>query len=281
MDLSTVIVNWNSGPRLSVLIASLEGLRDELNEILVVDNASKDGSAEVAGNLDWVSLTRFPENRGFAGAANFGISESVGSWVLLLNPDIRIEPESVRGLYQAAHQLPKSAVVCGQLISTSGESQQTFQIRDLPTLRSVLADAFFIEEWAGNAGAGATLKRFDSQGAYEVEQPAAACWLLRKEAWIAVDGFDESFHPAWFEDVDFCRRILEKGNWKVYYLPHFTIAHEGGASVSELGYSSFLKLYYGNLLRYWKKHHYSSYLPVWIVVKLSLAVRLIHTRFCR
>ena len=101
-----------------------------------------------------------------------------------------------------------------------------------------------------------------------VDQPAAAFWLLRKEAWTSVGGFDEEFHPAWFEDVDFCKRLKLHG-WEVLYLPQPCAWHKGGASLEHLSYKRFIKQYYRNQLVYWRKHHSVTLPLIWVPVKLG------------
>ena len=87
----------------------------------------------------------------------------------------------------------------------------------------------------------------------DVEQPAAACLLVRRDAFDAVGGFDEAFHPAWFEDVDFCRRLLDAG-WRIRYVAGARVVHEGGVAMRTLGLGSFSTIWYRNLLRYAGKH---------------------------
>ena len=217
MDLSAVIVNWNSGRHLGRLLASLEGLGEDLAEILVVDNTSNDQSPDAAADFPRVRLLRMEGNLGFAGAANRGIGLTRTQLVLLLNPDLELNPEGVRSLYQEMDQRPTAAIVSGELTDGEGIPQTDFQIRPLPTGWSVIRDVLFLDELframakpfrPSGAGPFRSAASIDSNAqAVEVEQPAAAFWLLRKDAWEAVGGFDEQFRPAWFEDVDFCKRV--------------------------------------------------------------------------
>lgn len=273
MDLSIVIVNWNSGPYLSHLLDSLRPLRDEIAQVIVVDNGSWDNSESEAAGDAAVVLSKFQENQGFARAANIGIEATITRYVLLLNPDIRIVPETVRKLWEEMERRPRLAIACGALVSESNESQEAFQIRALPTLSSVLMDALFLDDLFGYLKGGpASSEVVKGSRGVEVEQPAAAFWLMRREGWEEIGGFDESFFPAWFEDVDFCKRLLESG-WKIMFFPQYPVVHRGALSLEYLSYREFVHIYYSNLLRYWAKHHKSSVPLIWLPVKIGTVVR--------
>ena len=77
--------------------------------------------------------------------------------------------------------------------------------------------------------------------------------MIRRDAFEDVGDFDEQFYPAWYEDVDFCRRLKAKG-WQVYFAPEAQFLHEGGYSVDAMGAPDFLRSYYSNQLRYARKH---------------------------
>ena len=86
-----------------------------------------------------------------------------------------------------------------------------------------------------------------------VEQPAAAALMIRRSAYEDAGKFDEQFYPAWYEDVDFCRRLLLK-QWELYFAPEAIFCHEGGYSANRIGAPEFLRVYYSNQLRYARKH---------------------------
>jgi GT2 family glycosyltransferase len=270
VKLSVVIVNWNSGSHLARLLESLQSVRSDVGRIIVVDNASTDGSQSVAEGAPAVEVIACASNRGFAGGANLGIGASKDPYILLLNPDVKVEGDSLRGLYREIEARPGAAVVCGRLLDEKGGSQAAFQIRPLPSWRSVLREVLFLDELVDLWRAGRVAPEPE---AGPVEQPAAAFWLLRRAAWQALGGFDERFYPAWFEDVDFCARLRENG-WGVLYFPRWTATHRGGLSLDRLGYGEFLRIYHRNLLRYWRKHHRWSLPLVWPAVRLGLLLRL-------
>jgi GT2 family glycosyltransferase len=112
-----------------------------------------------------------------------------------------------------------------------------------------------------------------------VEQPAAAAWLVRRSVWNELGGLDESFAPAWWEDVDFCARLRETGRKRgttsagFWVAPRARITHRGGSSLAQLTDSEFLVAYHRNLLRYAGRHHPGSLGPVRAGLRLSLALR--------
>lgn len=277
MELSVVIVNWNSGEYLARLIDSLSPLRQDLVRVVVVDNASDDSSLEGLDSSDELTVLRLKENFGFAGAANLGISECESAYVLLLNPDLRVIPEAVRSLYDLISRNSTAAIVCGALLDEEGESQREFQIRSFPTTFSVISDALFFDELIELAGFDDSPPVQEAETEPEpvaVDQPAAAFWLVRRRAWDSIAGFDEEFHPAWFEDVDFCRRIKDQG-WQILYVPQPCARHKGGASLQYMSQREFVKHYYQNLLVYWRKHHMKTFPLVWPAVKLGVLIRLL------
>ncbi len=272
MDLSAVVVNWNSGVYLARLLHSLSPLQSELRESLIVDNASEDASLEAAADQP-VELLCLGSNQGFAQAANQGIARTSASFVLLLNPDVEVKVESVRELYDIIRDRPQAAIVCGPLVGTDGDPQDAFQFRSLPDWKQVLIDVLFINvvrRWFDRPAAKgpSSAKVLAPDRAIEVEQPAAAFWILRKEVWEKLGGFDSRFHPAWFEDVDFCKR-LSKTHWKILYCPVQALVHRGGLARHRLGYSAFVDIYYRNMLRYFKKHHPYPYLFLWFPVQFG------------
>ncbi|MFB3904432.1 MAG: glycosyltransferase [Acidobacteriota bacterium] len=273
MDLGVVIVNWNSGEYLARLLASLAPLSAELRSVVVVDNSSRDGSAAAASSFPHVILRQFPANRGFAAAANQGIAQSESRYVLLLNPDIEVCPEMVRELYRRIKENGAAAIGCARLVSPDGSSQDTFQLRPLPGFWNVLTDVLFLDEVVKPFAQSAVPQKAGLSG-IRVEQPAAACWMLKKEAWSELGGFDESFVPAWFEDVDFCKR-LKASRWEIRWFPDLTLTHRGGLSLQTLRYRDFISFYYGNLLRYLKKHHRFLYPLLWLPVMLGSRLRML------
>ena len=284
MNLSVVIVNWNSGEYLTRVLKSLDELRGDLGTIWVVDNASEDSNLDKLGRCADLNILRFKENLGFAGAANEGISQTHSEFVMLLNPDVEVNPRSVRLMYKEIELQPDTAIVCGALTNENGETQRSFQIQKLPTWKSVLLEACFVDHlldfFLGNSRSyKANLLNSDSASfkRIQVEQSAAAFWLLRRKAWDELGGFDSTFYPAWFEDVDFCKRLQGAG-WKIFYFPNLPLIHRGRLALQSLSYSKFVRIFYGNLLKYLRKHHPRAHLLLWLPVYCGMWIRWVMGR---
>ena len=238
MTSTVAIINWNSGrllrPCIESLLATTTG-----SEILVVDNASEDASLEsVQGFQNRLHFVRNSVNRGFAAAVNQAFLATSSSYVLILNPDVRVTPGAVQTLRDFIHAHPRAAAVGGHV----GEK---YLPKPFPTLRTLMFENL-----------GIPVRREDGVVAHtviQVDQPAAAALMVRRDAFDEVGGFDEQFYPAWYEDVDFCRRVKEKG-WELYFASDAKFLHEGGYSAARMGAEDFLRSYYRNQLRYAKKH---------------------------
>lgn len=251
--ISTLVVTWNNRGFLDRCLESLP--RD--SEIVVVDNASTDGSAEfVAEKFPHVRLIRLDRNIGFGAAVNRAAAEAAGTYLLLLNPDAEATPKALDRLMEFLDEHVTCGAAAGRLLSMTEDWQKGFNVRRLPTYGTVTADLLlFRYVWPNNP---LTLKAnaadITDETSQAVEQPAAACLMVRRRTFDQVGGMDERFFPAWFEDVDLCRRILEAG-WTIFFVPKANFRHVGGSSVGALGVARVKRLYYQNLERYMAKHH--------------------------
>jgi N-acetylglucosaminyl-diphospho-decaprenol L-rhamnosyltransferase len=238
---SVVIINWNSGIRLRRCIESLLATTTTA-DIMVVDNASEDDSVErVQGFRNRVSFISNSVNRGFAAAINQAFQTTGTQYVLILNPDVRVMPGAVRTLEEFMDAHPKAG-------AAGGHVNEKYLPKALPTVGALIRENLGLRKIIG-----ATTTALQSKAAVEVEQPAAAAMIIRRDAYESVGGFDERFYPAWYEDVDFCRRLKSAG-WEIYFVPAADFVHEGGYSAEALGAEKFANAYYGNQMRYAQKH---------------------------
>jgi len=253
--ISIVIVNWNSGSLLERCVLSLVAHAPGC-ELVVVDNASSDSSLDFATRLGGVSTIRNRENRGYAAANNQGWNGSRGDPVLFLNPDTEATRGAVNRLEQALKADPSRWAAAGKLVGASGETQIGFNLRAFPTVASVAADMLMLDEiWPANPWTRRyRMADADHDAPREVDQPAAACLMLRRAALERLGGFDENYQPAWFEDVDLCRRIWSLGG-RILFEPGAVFVHQGGSSLRRLTPPEFLQYFHTNQLRYFYKHH--------------------------
>jgi len=248
-DIGIIIVTYNSAAEIG---ACLDAALASGSDILVVDNASCDGTiAEVARR--GVRFIPNPDNRGFAGAVNQGFAEIMNPYILLLNPDAVIE-SSLEPLRQAC-DLPASAGAGGRLVDSRGEAQAGFMVRRLPTPTALILEALLLNRiWPGNrVNRHYRCLDWDDSSRSIVEQPAGAFLMVRRAVWQELGGLDERFCPLWFEDVDFCRRIRDRG-LSLYYVPEAVAKHTGGHSITTLPLEIRLNYWYRGLLRYSAKH---------------------------
>ena len=250
MTSAVAVINWNSGTLLHTCIDSLLATTKGA-EILVVDNASSDNSLEpVAHFRDRVDFIRNSVNRGFAAAVNQAFQSTSSTYVLILNPDVQVPPGAIQLLEEFMDAQPRAGAV-------GGYAGDKYLPRAFPTLGSLVRENLGLgyqtavvpdkREFGGH-----TL-RSEAVQAISVDQPAAAAIMIRRDAYDEAGGFDERFFPAWYEDVDFCRRIKAHG-WEIFFLRAAEFVHSGGYSADALGNETFLRTYYGNQLKYVEKH---------------------------
>ena len=262
MTLGTVVVSWESGPALIACLESLARAGVELSpppDVVVVDNASADlDEGAMRRALPAVTVIRNPVNTGFAAAANQGAAALDTDCLLFLNPDTVAEPGALAALVAGFDERREAVGLAPRLLDDPtghGDDQDAFQHRHLPTLGQVAREqSLFDRLWPTNPWLVRDRYLDRSRDvAFAVEQPAAAALALRREAFSRVGGFDAAFSPAWFEDVDLCKRLSGEG--PILHWPASRFVHIGGVAAAALGYDRFLPLYYRNALRYWRKHH--------------------------
>ena len=239
MSTTIAVIKWNSGNLLRACVDSLLATTRNA-EIVVIDNASTDESVEFAEDLrNRVDFIRNSVNRGFAGAINQAFQTGTSSYVLVLNPDVTALPGSVQMLEDFMDRHPRAGAV-GAYVGDK------YLPRQFPSAGTLVLE---------NLGLGRAAHSAPSRQpeAISVDQPAAAALMIRRDAYEEVEGFDERFFPAWYEDVDFCRRIKAKG-WEIFFMSAAEFPHAGGYSAAALGSERFVRAYYQNQLRYAHKH---------------------------
>jgi GT2 family glycosyltransferase len=229
--------------------------------IIVVDNASRDGSADmVAHDFPTVNLVRSDLNLGFAAANNVAFRSIQSPYTIILNPDAIIDADSLtRSLaFMKAHQ--QAGLLGGRLLDSDGSPQPS--ARNFPSLKNDLLTLMGFS--AGLAqpkrNASADHVRMHPSDAMTVDWVPGAFCMIRTQALRAVNGFDERFF-LYFEEVDLCRRLWEK-NWQVWYDPAIRIEHIGGASASSVDAEKkahlggqLMSWYMRSALLYYRKHH--------------------------
>jgi hypothetical protein len=242
-------------------------------KLIVVDNASSDRTVEFVRERAHVQLIANPENRGFAAAVNQGISACEADYLLLLNPDVNL----LTGVDALIDASKKYGLAAGKLLGLDCHAQAGFTIRRLPTPASLIFELFGINRiWPSNpVNRCYRYQDRDLNQEGPVEQPAGAFLMTRRDVWETLQGFDESFHPVWFEDVDYCRRALDS-DYRIEYVPSVQAFHQGGHSVGRMAPGCRALYWCVSLTRYAAKHFQSAgYRAVCLAVVLSSFPRMV------
>ena len=248
-DIGILVVTYNSGQEIGSCLDA--AIRSGV-EIVVVDNASSDRTIAEVTRRDVKFISNLT-NRGFAGAVNQGFIVLKKPYVLLLNPDAILQSDL--GPLREACELPGAAGAGGRLLDPDGRPQIGFMARQLPTAVTLALEALLLNRVCPNNPVN---RRYRGLGLnyetrFQVEQPAGAFVMIRRAVWEELGGFDEGFHPLWFEDVDFCRRAVSCGHqW--YYEPRAVAKHTGAHSISSLTVEMRRFYWYRSLLKYSVKH---------------------------
>jgi len=253
VDLSILIVTWNSERWIDRCLRSIDEACDGIAyEVLVYDNASCDATLTRIGEN--VQVIRANANDGFAAGTNRALARSRGRFVFFLNPDCELAPKALTLLVNFLEQNPDAAAAAPLLDDESGDSQREFQLRRLPTLRSLATEILLLDKvFPGNrTTARYRYRDADLTHPIPVEQPAAAAFLIRREVFDEIGELDEQFQPAWFEDVDFCKRLAAAGK-PIYAVPAARARHFGGASLEHVGLGRFVDVWYRNMWLYARK----------------------------
>lgn len=252
--ISIVIVNWDSGRLLESCVRSLLSHAAGC-QIIVVDNASTDSSVRFVEEIDAdILILRNDRNVGFAAGNNLGWRASKGAHILFLNPDTECFPGSISCLEQTLTRDRAVWAAGGHLVGPSGKPQSGFNVRAFPSIGRVAAEMLFIDEIWPFKARSRMHSTAHSTIAVDVDQPAAACLMVARTALESIGGFDEDFRPAWFEDVDLCRRIRDRGG-RIQYQPGARFLHQGGYSLKHLSRQNFLEIFHTNQIRYFRKHY--------------------------
>jgi len=252
MDLSVVIVTWNSGDYLSDCLGSIQGQQSDLTtEVIVVDNASSDGTVEmVRKEFPDVHLLVNTQNLGYTRACNIGLQRTTGRLVLILNPDTRLQSGSLSRMIDYFQDHPQLGVLGPQLLNPDGSIQPS--CRRFPSYRLMFWEFTGLSTlFPKHPVFGAwRMGSFDHEEIRSVDQPMGACLLLRREALDQVGFMDERFE-MFFNDVDLCRRLASAG-WDIVFFPLARVVHDAGSHVRRARYRMLLTSH-KDCLRYFRK----------------------------
>ncbi|MEO6594565.1 MAG: glycosyltransferase family 2 protein, partial [Planctomycetota bacterium] len=265
--LSVVVLSWNTK---DLTLACLRALFAEqprhAREVIVVDNGSHDGSADaIAAAWPQVRLLRNPDNRLYAAGNNQGAAAATGEFVCTLNSDTEVREGALDLLVEFLRANPVYGAVAPRLVDPDGSPQRACQ--RFPTLLTALCfDSWWGTFWPGSALQARYLMRdFDHVHSRDVDQPPGACFVMRAAEWREFGGFDERL-ALFYNDVDLCKRLWQKGR-RIRYEAAAEVMHHRGASTKN--FAKMLVIWHKNRLAYYGKH-YGALGGLWV----RLCVRL-------
>ena len=268
MDLSIVLVNWNSTAYLRDCIASVyEHTRGIDLEIIVVDNASPvDDVDTLKGAFADITLIKSKENLGFARANNLGFRSATGRYLLFLNPDTRFVNSAASLMMEQARSLPDCGVVGCKLLN-SDLSIQTSCIQTFPTILNQTLDADYLRNrWPRSSLWGVGTLFFEQSAPAKVEVVSGACMMMRRDVFERAGLFSEDYF-MYAEDLDLCRKVVRAG-YSNYYVAAGEVIHYGGKSSTPL-WATAMK--WKSILHYCARNHGRSYALLFRLAMISAA----------
>lgn len=257
---SVIIVNWNGEPFLERCLTALMAQTVKPHEIILVDNASSDGSAEIARRFPLVRLLALDQNTGFARGNNLAIdaSSKASEWITLLNPDAFAETRWLEELLMAAQRNPAFDVFGSRLVNARNS-----------LLLDGAGDAYHMSGLVWRMGHGDPVPVM-TENQREVFSPCAAAALYRRSALRKVGGFDEDYF-CYVEDMDLGFRLRLAGS-RCFYVPQSVVHHVGSGTTG--GQHSDFAMYHGHRNLVWA---YVKNMPgclFWVCLPLHIGMNV-------
>src|SRR5215469_12267079 len=254
MDISVVIVGWNAKHYLELCLQSLADAPPRRNtEIIVLDNASSDGSAEmIKSRFPQVRLIRSEENLGYPRGSNVAIRQCRGRYIALVNPDVIVFPNCLDNLAEFLDQHPKAGLIGPRVFNPDMTQQST--CRRFPTLWNNICSATALATAFKNSRvfAGEHMWFFSHDEIRPVDVLVGCFWMVRKETFDTVGLFDDNLF-MYGDDVDWCRRAWKVG-WEVVFFPGARAIHDRGKITAPYPVR-FAVAQQRSVLYYWHRHH--------------------------
>ncbi|MEA2555324.1 MAG: N-acetylglucosaminyl-diphospho-decaprenol L-rhamnosyltransferase [Actinomycetota bacterium] len=282
-ELAIVIVNYNTRGYLERCLASLETHRGEITtDVLVIDNASRDGShLRAVAAHPWARLIENPRNIYLSPAWNQGIRETDAPYVLLLNPDAEMLHGTLADYVVVAREHPRAGIVGPAIRNPDGTMYPSG--RPLPSVADAVGHAFL----SPFAPANPFTRRYHMEGwdrttERTVDWVSGACMLMPRAALEAVGAFDEGF-PLYAEELDMATRLRGAG-WSVLFTPKVEIIHALGVSTGRSRRMS--RMHSRSIFRYYRKHRAGGWRKVtvpfaWAALTLRAEIDWLKGRFVR
>jgi N-acetylglucosaminyl-diphospho-decaprenol L-rhamnosyltransferase len=255
--LSLIVLSWNTRElTLECLDSIMKNPPDVPWELIVIDNASSDGSQEAienrVGKIPHIRLIKNARNTGFTGGNNQGINIAQGDVIGLLNSDTIVPAGALTALYRF-HAEHKGAGVVGPWL-THDDGSPTTSFGYFPNAWSIFTTAFLPGWMWGNARRALGVVPDESiKSPLEVDYVSGAAFFIKREVIEKVDAFDAETFFAYFEETDWCLRI-KKAGWKIYFLPTTKIIHLEGKSFEKMTQHRRI-MQYESAKKFFRKHY--------------------------
>jgi N-acetylglucosaminyl-diphospho-decaprenol L-rhamnosyltransferase len=246
-EVDAVVVSYNVSDLVLRCISALRA--DGIARVVVVDSASSDGSAATVRREEPdVDLVALSTNVGFGAAVNRAVGRTSSPYVLIVNPDVVVEPGSTKALVEVLESQPDVAIAAPRVETTDGRLYES--ARRFPTLSDALGHAFLYFVWPTNPFSRRYRMTDWDHGPADVDWVAGTHLLVRRSAWDAIGGFDERFF-MYMEDVDLCRSLGRAG-WRIRYEPAARVIHGIGRSTDQTPYRM-IRIHHVSMYRYAEK----------------------------
>jgi N-acetylglucosaminyl-diphospho-decaprenol L-rhamnosyltransferase len=266
--MDVLIINHNTRDQLRACLATIAPC--EARRVVVVDNASTDDSAAMVREaFPWVDVCANQANPGYGAAANQGLAACEAPYVLLLNSDTRLQPETLKALEQYLDANPRAAIVGPRLLNPDGTLQPSCY--PFPTPLHVFLQESGLGHWLAALPflRGRYLRAWPHARSRVVPWVLGAALGLRREALRAVRGFDPSFF-MYAEEVDLAYR-LSKAGWQTHFTPSTSIIHIGGASTRQQR-TRMMVQYFISLQHFYRQHFAPWRLSTLLVIMKAIAL---------
>ena len=251
MTMAVCIVNYNTRDLLRDCLQSVS--KETQDEIVVIDNASSDGSAGmVSTEFPSVRLLENRENTGYGAAANRAINSCAADTVLLLNSDTRLQAGAIQAISRYFDFHGNAAVVGPRIVNPDGTFQTSSFHNPTPLHIFLYLTNLYKHIQLFPILRRRSLQAWSLNTAERVPWVIGAAFGIRREAFEAVGGFDESFF-MYFEEVDLCNRLARAG-WEVHFAPITEVIHLGGASTQQNKVQMTLQ-YFTSLMHFYRRHY--------------------------
>lgn len=257
--LSVIIISYNTRLLIRRCLESLAAFGPRCTvEVLVVDNASRDGSVSMLeAEFDWVRVLANRRNLGYAAAVNQGIEATASDYLLVLNPDIVVREGALDHMVEFLDAHTDVGLAGAKLLNTDATLQHS--CRSFYTPKTLLMRRTPLGKLFPNSPVirHHLLLDYDHASPRAVDWVIGACMMARRSAVESVGGMDERFF-LYFEDVDWCYRMSRQG-WKVYYLPQAEMVHEHRRESARPRLSRSFWAHLGSMLRFYEKWNRYAY----------------------